>query len=111
MSSQCQSRTPQPTPGHVHNYSQVMDEELVILTNDSTNTEWEKSVEKAKRWKAEEERLRVEQRKRAEEEAQRKRVVEEEAQKKKVAEEEAERQRWRASEERAQARWDETMQR
>ncbi|KIO03919.1 hypothetical protein M404DRAFT_26531 [Pisolithus tinctorius Marx 270] len=88
MSSQRQSRTPQPTPGHVRNYSQVADEELVILTDDSTDTKWEKSMEKvhrreetkqrerergaehkakreeAKRQKAEEERLEAERRKR-----------------------------------------------
>ncbi|KIN97836.1 hypothetical protein M404DRAFT_31906 [Pisolithus tinctorius Marx 270] len=127
MSSQCQSKTPQRTPGHVCNYSQVMDEELVILTDNSTNTKWEKTAEKAhqqeenewrerepkvehkakceeaKRQKVEEERLEVEWRKRAEEE--------EEAQRKKAAEEEAERQRQRASEERAQARWEEATQR
>ncbi|KAI6148103.1 hypothetical protein BKA82DRAFT_33363 [Pisolithus tinctorius] len=110
MSSQCQSKTPQPTPGHIHDYSQVMDEELVILTNDSTNTEQEKTWrerehkvehkakhEEAKRQKAEEERLEAEQRKRAEEE--------EVAQRKKGAEEEAERQR-----QRAQARWDKATQ-
>ncbi|KIN96105.1 hypothetical protein M404DRAFT_33587 [Pisolithus tinctorius Marx 270] len=62
MPSQRQSNTPQPTPSHVHNYSQVTDEELVVLTDDSTNTEREKSAEKAKReeakrQKAEEERL------------------------------------------------------
>ncbi|KIO08727.1 hypothetical protein M404DRAFT_22575 [Pisolithus tinctorius Marx 270] len=108
MPSQCQSKTPQPTPGHIHNYSQVVDEELVILTDDSTDTKQEKSMEKAKceeakKQKVEEERLEAEQRKRAEEE--------EEAQRKKAAEEEAERQRQRASQERAQARWDEAMQR
>ncbi|KIO10319.1 hypothetical protein M404DRAFT_21292 [Pisolithus tinctorius Marx 270] len=97
MSSQCQSKTPQPTPGHVHDYSQVTDEELVILTDNSTDTEWEKSTEKAKhkeakRWKVEEECLEVEQKKRAEEEAQRRRAMEEEeARKKRAAEEEAER--------------------
>ncbi|KIO14823.1 hypothetical protein M404DRAFT_17680 [Pisolithus tinctorius Marx 270] len=97
MSPQRQSKTPQPTPGHVHDYSQVVDNELVILTNNSTNTEQEKSAEKAhqqeeakwrererkaehkakheeaKRWKAEEEWLEVEQKKRVEEEAQRRR--------------------------------------
>ncbi|KIN96435.1 hypothetical protein M404DRAFT_33230 [Pisolithus tinctorius Marx 270] len=108
MPSQRQSNTPQPTPGHIHDYSQVADEELVILTDDSTDTEREKSTEKAKReeakrWKAEEERLEAEQRKRAEEE--------EEARRKKAAEEEAERQRQRASAERAQARRDEATQR
>ncbi|KIO13222.1 hypothetical protein M404DRAFT_18727 [Pisolithus tinctorius Marx 270] len=46
MPSQCQSKTPQPTPGHVHDYSHVTDEELVILTDDSTDTEREKSMEK-----------------------------------------------------------------
>ncbi|KIN94579.1 hypothetical protein M404DRAFT_34919 [Pisolithus tinctorius Marx 270] len=126
MPSQHQSKTPQPTPGHVCNYSQVADEELVILTDNSTDTKREKSVEKAcqqeeveqrereheaerkakreeaKRWKAEE-RLEAERRKRAEEE--------EEAQRKKAAEKEAERQRQRASEERAQARWDKAAQR
>ncbi|KIN99726.1 hypothetical protein M404DRAFT_30173 [Pisolithus tinctorius Marx 270] len=106
MPSQHQSKTPQPTPGHVCNYSQVADEELVVLTDDSTDTEQEKSTEKreeAKKRKVEEERLEVEQRKRAEEE--------EEARRKKAAEEEAERQRQRASQERAQARRDEAMQR
>ncbi|KIO00964.1 hypothetical protein M404DRAFT_29168 [Pisolithus tinctorius Marx 270] len=104
MSSQCQSKTPQPTPGHVRDYSQVADEELVVLTDDSTDTEWEKAKhEEAKRQKAEEERLEVERRKRAEEE--------EEVRRKKVAEEEAERQRQRASEERAQARREEAAQR
>ncbi|KIO14994.1 hypothetical protein M404DRAFT_17815 [Pisolithus tinctorius Marx 270] len=112
MPSQRQSNTPQPTPSHVHDYSQVADEELVILTNDSTDTEQEKSMEKAKckeakRRKAEEERLEAEWKKRAEEEAQRRRAMEEEeAQKKRVAEEEAERQR-----QRAQARRDEATQR
>ncbi|KIN92779.1 hypothetical protein M404DRAFT_36727 [Pisolithus tinctorius Marx 270] len=113
MSSQCQSKTPQPTPSHICDYSQVTDEELVVLTNDSTDTEQEKSEAKqrereckakckeAKRRKVEEERL-EEWRKRAEEE--------EEAQRKKAAEEEAERQRQRASEERAQARQDEATQ-
>ncbi|KIN96496.1 hypothetical protein M404DRAFT_33204 [Pisolithus tinctorius Marx 270] len=127
MSSQHQSKTPQPTPGHVHDYSQVADEELAILTDDSTDTEREKSAEKvrrreeaewrerereaerrakrkeAKRWKAEEERLEAEWRKRVEEE--------EEVRRKKVAEEEAERQRQRASQERAQARRNEAAQR
>ncbi|KIO10899.1 hypothetical protein M404DRAFT_21104 [Pisolithus tinctorius Marx 270] len=122
MPSQRQSDTPQPTPGHVRDYSQVADEELVVLTDDSTDTEWEKSVKKArrreeterrereheaehkakheeaKRRKAEEERLEAERRKRAEEE--------EEARRKKVAEEEVERQR-----QRAQARRDEATQR
>ncbi|KIN95227.1 hypothetical protein M404DRAFT_34348 [Pisolithus tinctorius Marx 270] len=109
MPSQCQSKTPQPTPGHVHDYSQVADEELVILTDDSTDTEREKERERkakreeAKKWKAEEERLEAERKKRAEEE--------EEARRKKAAEEEAERQRQRASQERAQARQDEAAQR
>ncbi|KIO07264.1 hypothetical protein M404DRAFT_23715, partial [Pisolithus tinctorius Marx 270] len=119
MPSQHQSNTPQPTPSHVHDYSQVADEELVILTNDSTDTEREKSAEKAKceeakRRKVEEERLEVERRKRAEEEeeARRKKVAEEEAerQRQRVAEE-AEKQRQRASQERAQARRDEAAQR
>ncbi|KIO14404.1 hypothetical protein M404DRAFT_18572 [Pisolithus tinctorius Marx 270] len=127
MSSQRQSKTPQPTPGHIRDYSQVTDEELAILTDDSTNTEREKSTEKAcqreeaeqrereheaecrakrqeaKRQKAEEERLEAEQRKRVEEE--------EEVRRKKVAEEEVERQRQRASQERAQARQNEAAQR
>ncbi|KIN94552.1 hypothetical protein M404DRAFT_34948, partial [Pisolithus tinctorius Marx 270] len=120
---------PQPTPGHIRDYSQVTDEELVVLTDDSTDTEQEKSAEKAhrreeterrerereaerkakreeaKRRKAEEERLEAERRKRAEEE--------EEARRKKAAEEEAERQRQRqrASEERAQAKRNEAAQR
>ncbi|KIN96503.1 hypothetical protein M404DRAFT_33214 [Pisolithus tinctorius Marx 270] len=115
MSSQCQSKTPQPTPSHVCDYSQVADEELVILTNDSTNTkerEHKAKCEEAKRQKVEEEWLEAEQKKRAEEEAQRRRVMEEEeAQKKRVAEEEAERQRQRASQERAQARQDKAVQR
>ncbi|KIO02877.1 hypothetical protein M404DRAFT_27483 [Pisolithus tinctorius Marx 270] len=117
MPSQHQSKTPQPTPGHVCDYSQVADEELVVLTNDSTDTKREKSAEKAKceeakRWKVEEEQLEVEWKKRAEEEAQKRRAIEEEeACKKRVAEEEAERQRQRASQERAQARQDEAMQR
>ncbi|KIN95971.1 hypothetical protein M404DRAFT_33708, partial [Pisolithus tinctorius Marx 270] len=120
MPSQCQSNTPQPTPGHVRDYSQVVDEELVVLTNDSTNTEREKERkaerkakhEEAKRRKAEEEQLEAEQKKRAEEEAQRRRATEEEeARKKRAAEEEAERQRQRASQERAQARRDEAAQR
>ncbi|KIO03687.1 hypothetical protein M404DRAFT_26979 [Pisolithus tinctorius Marx 270] len=112
MPSQRQSNTPQPTPGHVRDYSQVTDEELVVLTDDSTDTEREKEREceaehkakreEAKRWKAEEERLEAEWRKRVEEE--------EEARRKKAAEEEAERQRQRASEERAQARQDEATQ-
>ncbi|KIN92864.1 hypothetical protein M404DRAFT_36654 [Pisolithus tinctorius Marx 270] len=109
MSSQCQSKTPQPTPGHVCNYSQVMDEELVILTDDSTDTKQEKECKaecKAKRWKTEEEWLEAEQRKRVEEEAQRRAMEEEEARKKRVAEEEAERQR-----QRSQARQDEAVQR
>ncbi|KIO07418.1 hypothetical protein M404DRAFT_23931 [Pisolithus tinctorius Marx 270] len=113
MSSQHQRKTPQPNPGHVCDYSQVVDEELVVLTDDSTDTEWEKEreheaeckakCEEAKRWKVEEEKLEVEQRKRVEEE--------EEAWRKKAAEEEAKRQRQRASEERAQARQDEAAQR
>ncbi|KIO14819.1 hypothetical protein M404DRAFT_17673 [Pisolithus tinctorius Marx 270] len=108
MPSQCQSNTPQPIPGHVHDYSQVVDEELVILTDNSTNTEEHKAkCKEAKRQKAEEEQLEAEREKRAEEEAQRRRAMEEEeAQKKRVAEEEAERQR-----QRAQARRDEAMQR
>ncbi|KIN96417.1 hypothetical protein M404DRAFT_33304 [Pisolithus tinctorius Marx 270] len=73
MSSQHQSKTPQPTPGHICDYSQVADEGLAVLTDDSTDTKQEKSAEKAKceeakRWKVEEERLEAEQRKRAEEE-------------------------------------------
>ncbi|KIO07554.1 hypothetical protein M404DRAFT_23444 [Pisolithus tinctorius Marx 270] len=104
MSSQRQSKTPQPTPGHVCDYSQVTDEELAILTDDSTDTEREKAKhEEAKRQKAEEERLEAERRKRVEEE--------EEVQRKKAAEEEAERQRQRASQERAQARRNEAAQR
>ncbi|KIN98458.1 hypothetical protein M404DRAFT_31327 [Pisolithus tinctorius Marx 270] len=117
MPSQCQSKTPQPTHGHVCNYSQVVDEELVILTDDSTDTEEHKAeckakCEEAKRWKVEEEQLEAEWKKRAEEEAQKRRAMEEEeACKKRAAEEEAERQRQRASQERAQARWDEAAQR
>ncbi|KIO02035.1 hypothetical protein M404DRAFT_28277 [Pisolithus tinctorius Marx 270] len=98
MPSQHQSKTSQPTPGHVCDYSQVADEELVILTDDSTNTKREKSMEKvcrqeeaewrereheaeckAKRQKVEEEWLEAEQKKRVEEEAQKRRVMEEEA--------------------------------
>ncbi|KIO03566.1 hypothetical protein M404DRAFT_26872 [Pisolithus tinctorius Marx 270] len=98
MPSQRQSKTPQPTPGHVHDYSQVTDEELVILTDDFTDTEREKECKakhkEAKRQKVEEEWLEAEWKKRAEEEAQKRRVMEEEA----------ERQRQRASQERAQAR-------
>ncbi|KIO12087.1 hypothetical protein M404DRAFT_19923 [Pisolithus tinctorius Marx 270] len=58
MSSQCKSKTPQPTPGHVHNYSQVVDDKLVILTDDSTDTEQEKTVEKAHRQEENEHRER-----------------------------------------------------
>ncbi|KIN97868.1 hypothetical protein M404DRAFT_31957 [Pisolithus tinctorius Marx 270] len=108
MSSQHQSKTPQPTPGHACNYSQVVDKELVVLTDDSTDTEQEKTAEKARRREEnkrrereceaeQEERLEAEWRKRAEEE--------EEARRKKAAEEEAERQR-----QRAQARRDEAGQ-
>ncbi|KIN96034.1 hypothetical protein M404DRAFT_33689 [Pisolithus tinctorius Marx 270] len=103
MPSQRQSNTPQPTPGHVRDYSQVADEELVVLTDDSTNTEWEKSAEKVRQ------REETEQRER-EHEAERK-AKREEAKRWKAAEEEAERQRQRASAERAQARQDEATQR
>ncbi|KIN96822.1 hypothetical protein M404DRAFT_32864 [Pisolithus tinctorius Marx 270] len=58
MSSQRQSKTPQPTPSHIHDYSQVMDEELVILTDNSTDTEQEKSVEKVRQWEEAERRER-----------------------------------------------------
>ncbi|KIN94664.1 hypothetical protein M404DRAFT_34838 [Pisolithus tinctorius Marx 270] len=110
MSSQHQSQTPQPTPSHIHNYSQVTDEELV--REREHKAECKANHEEAKWQKAEEEKLEVEWRKRAEEEAQRRRVAEEEeAQRKKVAEEEVERQRQQASEERAQARWEEAAQR
>ncbi|KIO01170.1 hypothetical protein M404DRAFT_28897 [Pisolithus tinctorius Marx 270] len=113
MSLQRENTTPQPTPGHSHDYSQVMDDALVILTNDSTNTERENNVEKTCwREEAEEAQLEVEWRQREEEEAQRKKVAEEEAerQRQKVAVEEAERQRQRASQEWAQARQDEATQ-
>ncbi|KIO04889.1 hypothetical protein M404DRAFT_25977, partial [Pisolithus tinctorius Marx 270] len=114
MPSQRQSKTPQPTPGHVRDYSQVVDEELVSVEKACRREEVERREreceaehkakrEEAKKRKAEEERLEAERKKRAEEE--------EEAQRKKVAEEEAERQRQRASQERAQARQDEAAQR
>ncbi|KIO04680.1 hypothetical protein M404DRAFT_26149 [Pisolithus tinctorius Marx 270] len=107
MSSQHQNKTPQPTPGHSHDYSQVADDDLVILTDDLMDTECEKTVEKAQAWQE------AEWRQREEEEVQRKKVVEEEAEKQrqKAAAEEAERQRQRASKERAQARQDEAAQR
>ncbi|KIO07261.1 hypothetical protein M404DRAFT_23708 [Pisolithus tinctorius Marx 270] len=101
MSSQQQSRTPQQTPGHSHNYSQVVDESLVILTNDLTNTEMEKTTEKACQWEEAEWRERehkVECKAKWEEAKQCKveeawleaewRQQEEESQRKKVAEEE-----------------------
>ncbi|KIO02107.1 hypothetical protein M404DRAFT_28064 [Pisolithus tinctorius Marx 270] len=47
MSFQRENTTPQPTPGHSHDYSQVADDTLVVLTDDSTDTECEKNVEKA----------------------------------------------------------------
>ncbi|KIO07405.1 hypothetical protein M404DRAFT_23909 [Pisolithus tinctorius Marx 270] len=108
MSFQCKNTTPQPTPGHSCNYSQVVDNTLVILTNDLTDTECKKNVEKAHQWEeAEEAQLEVEWRQREEEEVQRKKAAEEEAkrQRQKVAAEEAKRQR-----QRAQARWYEAMQ-
>ncbi|KIO11692.1 hypothetical protein M404DRAFT_20308 [Pisolithus tinctorius Marx 270] len=110
MSSQRENTTPQPTPGHSHDYSQVADDALVILTDDSTDSEHEKNAEKACR------RAEAEQ-KEKEHEAEKRAKEEEEARRKKVAEEEAERQRQRAAEEagkqrqRAQARWDEAAQR
>ncbi|KIO08904.1 hypothetical protein M404DRAFT_22718 [Pisolithus tinctorius Marx 270] len=92
MSSQHQAKTPQPTPGHSCDYSQVAADDLVILTDNLMDTKREKAAEKAqrkveckakheeaKRWKAEEERLEAEQRQREEEEAWRKKAVEEEA--------------------------------
>ncbi|KIO00231.1 hypothetical protein M404DRAFT_29632 [Pisolithus tinctorius Marx 270] len=42
-----QNKTPQPTPGHSRDYSQVADDDLVVLTDDSTDTEREKTAEKA----------------------------------------------------------------
>ncbi|KIO03939.1 hypothetical protein M404DRAFT_26560 [Pisolithus tinctorius Marx 270] len=86
MSSHCQSKTPQPTPGYICNYSQVTAEELAILTDNSTDTKWEKEreaeckakCEEAKSQRVEEEQLEAEWKKRAEEEAQRRRVMEEE---------------------------------
>ncbi|KIO14830.1 hypothetical protein M404DRAFT_17696 [Pisolithus tinctorius Marx 270] len=109
MSSQRENTTPQPTPGHSRDYSQVADDTLVVLTNDSTDTEHEKNAEKAQ-----EARLEAERRKRAEEEeeARRKKAAEEEAERQRQrAAEEAEKHRQRASQERAQARQDEAMQR
>ncbi|KIN93143.1 hypothetical protein M404DRAFT_36356 [Pisolithus tinctorius Marx 270] len=47
MSSQHENTTPQPTPGHSCNYSQVVDDALVVLTNDLTDTKHEKAAEKA----------------------------------------------------------------
>ncbi|KIN97467.1 hypothetical protein M404DRAFT_32311 [Pisolithus tinctorius Marx 270] len=99
MSFQRKNTTPQPTPGHSHDYSQVTDDMLVVLTNDSTDTECEKNAEKACRQREEEE---AQQKKAAEEEAERQRQR---------AVEEAEKQRQRASQERAQARRDEAAQR
>ncbi|KIO08053.1 hypothetical protein M404DRAFT_23314 [Pisolithus tinctorius Marx 270] len=96
MSFQHENTTPQPTPGHSHDYSQVADNALVILTDDLTDTEHEKNAEKAHRQRQREE---------------------EEAQQKKVAEEEVKRQRQRMVEEaekqrqKAQARQDEAAQR
>ncbi|KIN94635.1 hypothetical protein M404DRAFT_34859 [Pisolithus tinctorius Marx 270] len=114
MSFQHKNTTPQPTPGHSCDYSQVMDDALVILTDNSTNTEHEKNTEKT-HWreeKVEEVQLEVEQRQREEEEVQRKKVAEDEAkrQRQKVVAEEAKRQRQRASQEQAQARQDEAAQ-
>ncbi|KIO00942.1 hypothetical protein M404DRAFT_29140 [Pisolithus tinctorius Marx 270] len=111
MSSQCQNKTPQPTPGHSHDYSQVTDDDLTILTDNLLDTEQVEKKErecKAKRRKAEEVRQEVEQRQREEEEVQRKKVAEDEAEKQrqKAAAEEPERQR-----QRAQARWDKAAQR
>ncbi|KIN94158.1 hypothetical protein M404DRAFT_35340 [Pisolithus tinctorius Marx 270] len=94
MSFQRENTTPQPTPGHSCDYSQVTDNALVVLTDDLTDTKREKNMEKACRQREEEE-----------------------AQWKKAVEEEAERQRQRAAEEaekqrqRAQARRDEATQR
>ncbi|KIO00978.1 hypothetical protein M404DRAFT_29183, partial [Pisolithus tinctorius Marx 270] len=123
MSSQHQNKTPQPTPGHSRDYSQVTNDDLVVLTDDSMDTEREQTVEKArwreeaekkereckaKRQKAEEAWQEAEQRQREEEEVQRKKAAEEEAkkQRQKAVVEEAERQR-----QRAQARWDKAAQR
>ncbi|KAI6138158.1 hypothetical protein BKA82DRAFT_24652 [Pisolithus tinctorius] len=107
MSSQCQNKTPQPTPGHSRDYSQVADDDLVILTDDSTDTEREKTAEKAHR--REEAEMKEQ---REEEEAQQKKAADEEAERQRQrAAEEAEKQRHRASQERAQARRDEAAQR
>ncbi|KIN95160.1 hypothetical protein M404DRAFT_34423 [Pisolithus tinctorius Marx 270] len=46
MSFQRENTTPQPTPGHSCNYLQVADDALVVLTDDSTDTECEKNAEK-----------------------------------------------------------------
>ncbi|KIO07158.1 hypothetical protein M404DRAFT_24241 [Pisolithus tinctorius Marx 270] len=118
MSPQRQSKTPQPTPGHVHDYSQVADDELksaekACQQEEAERREREREAEckakreEAKRRKVEEEWLEAEWKKKVEEEAQRRRAMEEEeAQKKRAAEEEAERQM-----QRAQARQDEAVQR
>ncbi|KIN96868.1 hypothetical protein M404DRAFT_32825 [Pisolithus tinctorius Marx 270] len=131
MSSQHQNKTPQPTPGHPHDYSQVTDDDLVILTDDSTDTEREKAAEKARQReevekkereceaerKAKREEAKRQKAEEARQEAERRQREEEEAQWKKAADEEAERQRQRVAEEaekqrqRAQARWDEAAQR
>ncbi|KIN99443.1 hypothetical protein M404DRAFT_30487 [Pisolithus tinctorius Marx 270] len=106
MSFQHKNTTPQPTPGHSCDYSQVADNALVVLTDDSTDTKHEKNTEKACQ------QVEAEQREKEHEAEQ-----EEEVQWKKAAEEEAERQRQRAVEEaekqrqRAQARQDEAAQR
>ncbi|KIN92960.1 hypothetical protein M404DRAFT_36543 [Pisolithus tinctorius Marx 270] len=109
MSFQHENTTPQPTPGHSHDYLQVADDALVVLTDDSTDTECEKNAEKTHQREEEEQKEREQ---REEEEAQRKKVAEEEAerQKQKAVAEEAERQRQRASQEWAQARQDEAAQ-
>ncbi|KIO06722.1 hypothetical protein M404DRAFT_24411 [Pisolithus tinctorius Marx 270] len=111
MSSQHQNKTPQPTPGHSRDYSQVANDDLVVLTDDLTDTEHEMTVEKARRQEE------AEKKERECEEAERRQREEEEVQWKKVADEEAKRQRQRAAEEaekqrqRAQARQDEAVQR
>ncbi|KIN94434.1 hypothetical protein M404DRAFT_35061 [Pisolithus tinctorius Marx 270] len=79
MSSQCQSKTPQPTPGHIRNYSQVADEELEAKQRErECKAECKAKCKEAKRRKAEEEWLEAEWKKRVEEEAQRRRAMEEE---------------------------------
>ncbi|KIN97935.1 hypothetical protein M404DRAFT_31878 [Pisolithus tinctorius Marx 270] len=102
MSSHRQSKTPQPTPGHVRNYSQKSVEKAHRREEVKWREREHKAECKAKRQRVEEEH----------EEAKRQRAEEEwlEAEQKKRAEEEAQRRR-RASQERAQARRDEAVQR